>query len=103
VVTPTETTTTLPPPDDGKGFPIVPALLIGTGAIGLGTGGVFALQVGSAMDELRGSCVEQDAGFLCPASAQETSDQRDSAARVKMSRRASGGAGLSRPRGKKWG
>jgi tetratricopeptide (TPR) repeat protein len=81
VTAPVEPVAPVEPAKDG-GFRVLPAVLIGTGAVGLGTGGVFALQVGSAMDEIRGSCVEGDAGYLCPSSAQPASDKRDSAALI---------------------
>lgn len=69
----TTSTATVEPPK--RGVRVLPIALLGTGVVGLGTGGVFALQAGGARGDIVDQCVLRDTGgYLCPEGAQASVD-----------------------------
>jgi tetratricopeptide (TPR) repeat protein len=81
-----------PAPDRGRKVPVVPVVLLGTGVVGLGIGGVTGVQAGAALSDLRDSCVEGEGGLLCPDTAESTVDHQRTSSTISAVSLTAGGA-----------
>ncbi len=80
VGTPSPVANPTPTPAPERQVRVLPIALYGVGALGLGAGGIFALQASAARKEAAALCVEGDAGLICPSDAADalTRDGRSS-------------------------
>lgn len=78
--------------EERNGVPVGPVILLGAGAVGLGIGGVTGLQAGAALGDVRETCVEGNAGLVCPSTAEPAVDKHRSASTVSAISLGAGGA-----------